>query len=201
MENTTKPTSLRLTEARLTNLERIAKALGCERGGRGSIGVLLNKIADADLVVSKNGMQTPSIPPFVVQQAVQHPTEIPIQPPAWNAPVATTLSVSDLPQQDFSTYAMHPSLKKSEFVTDRGDGTFVDTEEFDKPVPQKRVPGAVEAFAGIFGMKADVLPESGNAQVPSVSSNVEVMKNATKEQKIQAALAAMGSAIKKGSEL
>lgn len=187
MENTTKPTSLRLTEARLTNLERIAKALGCERGGRGSIGVLLNKIADADLVVSKNGMQTPSIPPFVVQQAVQHPTEIPIQPPAWNAPVATSLKVSDLPKPDFSTYAMHPSPNKSAFVTDRGDGTFVDTEEFDKPVPQKRVPA--------------VLPESGNVQVPSVSSNVEAMKNATKEQKIQAALAAMGSAIKKGSEL
>ena len=179
MENTTKPTSLRLTEARLTNLERIAKALGCERGGRGSIGVLLNKIADADLVVSKNGMQTPPIPSFVVQQAIQQATPIPIQPPAWNAPMC----------------------QKSEFVTDRGDGTFVDTEEFDKPVPQKRVPGAVGAFAGIFGMKAEVLPESGNVHVPSVSSNVEAMKNATKEQKIQAALAAMGSAIKKGSEL
>ena len=162
MGNTTKPTSLRLTEARLTNLERIAKALGCERGGRGSIGVLLNKIADADLVVSKNGMQTPPIPSFVVQQAIQQATPIPVQPPAWNAPMC----------------------QKSEFVTDRGDGTFVDTEEFDKPVPQKRVPVTEPTEASV---------------VKPISISVGMSKEEKRAMFEQ--LKGLGSAIKKGSEL
>ena len=198
-----KSTSFKLTEKRLANLKVIAASFGCRYNDAPSIGEMLNQIADGNLDIRRAVSGLSNMFPSIASKisSVQQPTAIPIQPPAWNAPVATTLSVSDLPQQDFSTYAMHPSLKKSEFVTDRGDGTFVDTEEFDKPVPQKRVPGAVEAFAGIFGMKAEVLPESGNVHVPSVSSNVEAMKNATKEQKIQAALAAMGSAIKKGSEL
>ena len=162
MGNTTKPTSLRLTEARLTNLERIAKALGCERGGRGSIGVLLNKIADADLVVSKNGMQTPPIPSFVVQQAIQQATPIPVQPPAWNAPMC----------------------QKSEFVMDRGDGTFVDTEEFEKPVPQKRVPVTEPTEASV---------------VKPISISVGMSKEEKRAMFEQ--LKGLGSVIKKGSEL
>lgn len=162
MENTTKPTSLRLTEARLTNLERIAKALGCERGGRGSIGVLLNKIADADLVVSRNGMQTPPIPSFVVQQAIQQATPIPVQPPAWNAPMC----------------------QKSEFVMDRGDGTFVDTEEFEKPVPQKLVPVTEPTEASV---------------VNPISISVGMSKEEKRAMFEQ--LKGLGSVIKKGSEL
>lgn len=184
-----KSTSFKLTEKRLANLKVIAASFGCRYNDAPSIGEMLNQIADGNLDIRRAVSGLSNMFPSIASKisSVQQPTAIPIQPPAWNAPVATTLSVSDLPQQDFSTYAMHPSLEKSEFVMDRGDGTFVDTEEFDKPVPQKRVPA--------------LLPESGNVQVPSVSSNVEAMKNATKEQKIQAALAAMGSAIKKGSEL
>ena len=85
---------------------------------------------------------------------------IPASVPAWNAPVA-----------------------KCEFVTEREDGYFVDTEEFDKPVPQKRVPAAVEAFAGVFGMKAEVAP---------------IPQYANKEEKL-AALAKLG--LVKGSQL
>ena len=85
---------------------------------------------------------------------------IPASVPAWNTPVA-----------------------KGEFVTEREDGTFVDTEEFDKPVPQKRVPAAVEAFAGVFGMKAEVAP---------------IPQYANKEEKL-AALAKLG--LVKGSQL
>lgn len=169
--------SFEITEEGRDNLLAIAKELGCYWSGKPSWRKMLTAIASLDLEVRKVPAGWMVNPEWYAQ--AQHPTEIPIQPPAWNAPMC----------------------QKSEFVTDRGDGTFVDTEEFEKPVPQKRIPGAVEAFAGIFGMKADVLPESGNVHVPSVSSNVEVMKNATKEQKIQAALAAMGSAIKRGSEL
>ena len=176
-----KSTSFKLTEKRLANLKVIAASFGCRYNDAPSIGEMLNQIADGNLDIRRAVSGLSNMFPSIASKisSVQQPTAIPIQPPAWNAPMC----------------------QNSEFVTDRGDGTFVDTEEFDKPVPQKRVPGAVEAFAGIFGMKAEVLPESGNVHVPSVSSNVEAMKNATKEQKIQAALAAMGSAIKKGSEL
>ena len=85
---------------------------------------------------------------------------IPASVPAWNTPVA-----------------------KGEFVTEREDGYFVDTEEFDKPVPQRQVPAAVEAFAGIFGMKAEVAP---------------IPQYANKEEKL-AALAKLG--LVKGSQL
>lgn len=85
---------------------------------------------------------------------------IPAPVPAWNTPVA-----------------------KGEFVTEREDGYFVDTEEFDKPVPQKRVPAAVEAFAGVFGMKAEVAP---------------IPQYANKEEKLSA-LAKLG--LMKGSQL
>ena len=59
----------------------------------------------------------------------------------------------------------------------------MDTEEFDKPVPQKRVPAAVEAFAGVFGMKAEVAP---------------IPQYANKEEKLSA-LAKLG--LMKGSQL
>lgn len=85
---------------------------------------------------------------------------IPASAPAWNAPVAN-----------------------GEFVTEREDGYFMDTEEFDKPVPQKRVPAAVEAFAGVFGMKAEVAP---------------IPQYANKEEKLSA-LAKFG--LMKGSQL
>ena len=85
---------------------------------------------------------------------------IPASVPAWNATVA-----------------------KGEFATEREDGYFVDTEEFDKPVPQKRVPAAVEAFTGVFGMKAEVAP---------------IPQYANKEEKL-AALAKLG--LMKGSQL
>ena len=85
---------------------------------------------------------------------------IPASVPAWNTPVA-----------------------KCEFVTEREDGTFVDTEEFDKPIPQKKVPAAVEAFAEIFGMKAEVAP---------------IPQYANKKEKL-AALAKLG--LVKGSQL
>ena len=177
--------SFEITEEGRDNLLAIAKELGCYWSGKPSWRKMLTAIANLDLEVRKVPSGWRLNQSFYAQ--AQQLTSIPVQPPAWNAPVATSLKVSDLPPQDFGTYAMHHSPKKSEFVADRGDGTFVDTEEFDKPVPQKRVPA--------------VLPESSNVQIPSLSSNVEAMKNATKEQKIQAALAAMGSAIKKGSEL
>ena len=80
---------------------------------------------------------------------------VPASVPAWNAPVA-----------------------KGEFVTEREDGTFVDTEEFDKPVPQKRIPAS-----------EPVLP---------VSSNVQIPQYANKEEKL-AALAKLG--LVKGSQL
>ena len=75
--------------------------------------------------------------------------------PAWNAPVA-----------------------KCEFVTDREDGTFVDTEEFDKPVPQRLVPAS--------------------ESVPPVVSNVQIPQYGSKEEKL-AALAKLG--LMKGSQL
>ena len=82
-----------------------------------------------------------------------------------------------------SVPAWNTTVAKGEFVTEREDGYFVDTEEFDKPVPQKKVPGAVEAFAGIFGMKAEVAP---------------IPQYANKEEKL-AALAKLG--LVKGSQL
>ena len=80
---------------------------------------------------------------------------IPASVPAWNTPVT-----------------------KCEFVTEREDGYFVDTEEFDKPIPQKRIPAAGEVVAQIAPV---VVPQYAN-----------------KEEKL-AALAKLG--MKKGSEL
>ena len=107
-------------------------------------------------------MQTPPIPSFVVQQAIQQATPIPVQPPAWNAPV----------------------YQNSEFVTDRGDGTFVDTEEFDKPVPQKRVPVTEPTEASV---------------VKPISISVGMSKEEKRAMFEQ--LKGLGSVIKKGSEL
>ena len=80
---------------------------------------------------------------------------IPASVPAWNTPVA-----------------------KGEFVTEREDGYFVDTEEFDKPVPQRRVPAS--------------------ESVPPVVSNVQIPQYGSKEEKL-AALAKLG--LMKGSQL
>ena len=80
---------------------------------------------------------------------------IPASVPAWNAPVA-----------------------KCEFVTEREDGYFVDTEEFDKPVPQRRV--------------------LASEPIPPVASNVQIPQYSSKEEKL-AALAKLG--LMKGSQL
>ena len=80
---------------------------------------------------------------------------VPASVPAWNTPVAN-----------------------GEFVTEREDGYFVDTEEFDKPVPQRRGPAS-----------EPILPVASNVQIPQYSS---------KEEKL-AALAKLG--LMKGSQL
>ena len=80
---------------------------------------------------------------------------IPASVPAWNAPVA-----------------------KGEFVTEREDGYFVDTEEFDKPVPQRQVPAS--------------------EPILHVASNVQIPQYGSKEEKL-AALAKLG--LMKGSQL
>ena len=135
------------------NLDRIASELGYN-----------NKYGEASWRIMLRALARGEL---VVSRAVERKDivipagpMIPAPVPAWNAPVA-----------------------KCEFVTEREDGYFVDTEEFDKPVPQKRVPAAVEAFAGVFGMKAEVAP---------------IPQYANKEEKL-AALAKLG--LVKGSQL
>ena len=146
-----------MSDVRLANLGVIASGLGC-----GGWRAMLRMIADGELVVSRTKSQhvfdAENYSKLV--SVVPAGPSVPSQTPAWNAPVA-----------------------KGEFVTEREDGYFVDTEEFDKPVPQKKVPAAVEAFAGVFGMKAEV------ATIPQY---------ANKEEKL-AALAKLG--LVKGSQL
>ena len=149
--------SFPMSDVRLANLGVIASSLGC-----GGWRAMLRMIADGELVVSrpksKHVFDAKNYPEPV--SVIPAGPMIPASVPAWNTPVA-----------------------KGEFVTEREDGTFVDTEEFDKPVPQKKVPAAVEAFAGIFGMKAEVSP---------------IPQYANKEEKL-AALAKLG--LVKGSQL
>ena len=150
--------SFPMSDVRLANLGVIASSLGC-KGWR----AMLRMIADGELVVSRTKSQhvfDAENYSKLVSAVPAGPKMVPASVPAWNAPVA-----------------------KGEFVTERDDGYFVDTEEFDKPVPQKRVPAAVEAFAGIFGMKAEVAP---------------IPQYANKEEKL-AALAKLG--LVKGSQL
>lgn len=152
-------TSVNMPEKLVANLEMIAEGLGVEWNGKPSWRAMLTKIAKGELVVSRpwsNGGIYEKVKAFEDSQ----PRMVPASVPAWNTPVA-----------------------KGEFVTEREDGYFVDTEEFDKPVPQKKVPAAVEAFAGIFGMKAEVSP---------------IPQYANKEEKL-AALANLG--LVKGSQL
>ena len=152
-----------MSDVEYGNLDRIASGLGYKnKGGEASWRIMLRALARGELVVSRPKSQhvfdAKNYPNPV--SVIQAGPLIPDSVPAWNAPVA-----------------------KVEFVTEREDGTFVDTEEFDKPVPQKKVPAAVEAFAGIFGMKAEVSP---------------IPQYANKEEKL-AALAKLG--LVKGSQL
>ena len=156
-------TSVNMPDKLMANLEMIAEGLGVEWNGKPSWRAMLTKIAKGELVVSRPKSQhvfDAENYSKLVSAVPAGPKMIPASVPAWNAPVA-----------------------KGEFVTERDDGYFVDTEEFDKPVPQRQVPAAVEAFAGIFGMKAEVAP---------------IPQYANKEEKL-AALEKLG--LKKGSAL
>lgn len=152
--------SFEITEEGRDNLLAIAKELGCYWSGKPSWRKMLTAIASLDLEVRKVPAGWMVNPEWYAQ--AQHPTEIPIQPPAWNAPMC----------------------QKSEFVTDRGDGTFVDTEEFEKPVPQKRVPVTEPAEASV---------------VKPISISVGMSKEEKRAMFEQ--LKGLGSVIKKGSEL
>ena len=153
-----------MSDVEYGNLDRIASELGYKnKDGDASWRIMLRALARGELVVSRTKSQhvfDAENYSKLVSAVPAGPKMVPASVPAWNAPVA-----------------------KGEFVTERDDGYFVDTEEFDKPVPQKRVPAAVEAFAGIFGMKAEVAP---------------IPQYANKEEKL-AALAKLG--LVKGSQL
>ena len=159
-----KSTSFKLTEKRLANLKVIAASFGCRYNDAPSIGEMLNQIADGNLDIRRAVSGLSNMFPSIASKisSVQQPTAIPIQPPAWNAPMC----------------------QKSEFVMDRGDGTFVDTEEFDKPVPQKRVPVTEPTEASV---------------VNPISISVGMSKEEKRAMFEQ--LKGLGSAIKKGSEL
>ena len=144
--------SFPMSDVRLANLGVIASSLGC-----GGWRAMLRMIADGELVVSrpksKHVFDAKNYPEPV--SVIPAGPMIPASVPAWNTPVA-----------------------KGEFVTEREDGTFVDTEEFDKPVPQRRVP-----------VSDPILPVASNVQIPQYSS---------KEEKL-AALEKLG--LVKGSQL
>ena len=130
------------------NLDRIASGLGYK-----------NKGGEASWRIMLRALARGEL---VVSRAVEKKVVvipagpmIPASVPAWNTPVA-----------------------KGEFVTEREDGYFVDTEEFDKPVPQRLVPAS-----------EPILPVASNVQIPQHSS---------KEEKL-AALAKLG--LVKGSQL
>lgn len=117
---------------------------------------MLREIAEGKLNVSRDTrgkFEISQIRQAIARHESQQPLQIPAQNPAWNAPVG-------------------------DFVKDRGDGTFVDTGEFDKPVPQKSTVVA--------------------AEVPSVASNVQIPQYGSKEEKL-AALQKLG--LMKGSQL
>lgn len=113
--------------------------------------VMLREIAEGKLNVSRP--KSGHVFDAMNYAMATKPIQVPAQKPAWNTPVG-------------------------EFVTEREDGYFVDTEEFDKPVPQKKHVVAAEA--------------------PSTTSNVKIPQYGSKEEKI-AALAKLG--LMKGSEL
>ena len=144
--------SFPMSDVRLANLGVIASSLGC-----GGWRAMLRMIADGELVVSrpksKHVFDAKNYPEPV--SVIPAGPMIPASVPAWNTPVA-----------------------KGEFVTEREDGYFVDTEEFDKPVPQRRVPAS--------------------EPVPPVVSNVQIPQYGSKEEKL-AALAKLG--LMKGSQL
>ena len=149
-----------MSDVEYGNLDRIASGFGYKnKGGEASWRIMLRALARGELVVSLP-LSKSSVHDNVKAFEDSQPKMVPASVPAWNAPVA-----------------------KCEFVTEREDGYFVDTEEFDKPVPQRQVPAAVEAFAGVFGMKAEVAP---------------IPQYANKEEKL-AALAKLG--LVKGSQL
>ena len=155
-----------MSDVEYGNLDRIASGFGYKnKGGEASWRIMLRALARGELVVSRAGERSkdviPVSPLLPAGSTVIPGNPIQVIPPKWDRPVCLS----------------------GDFVTEREDGYFVDTEEFDKPVPQRQVPAAVEAFAGIFGMKAEVAP---------------VPQYANKEEKL-AALAKLG--LVKGSQL
>lgn len=57
-------------------------------------------------------------------------------------------------------YEEVPCIPRSPYVTARDDGSFVDTEEFDKPVPQRRP--SVEASAPVPVMQVPCVPSNAS---------------------------------------
>ena len=143
-----KTTSVRMSDMEYGNLDRIASGLGYK-----------NKYGEASwrimLRALARGELVVSLAGEKKDIVIPAGPMIPAPVPAWNATVA-----------------------KGEFVTEREDGYFVDTEEFDKPVPQRRGPAS-----------EPILPVASNVQIPQYSS---------KEEKL-AALAKLG--LMKGSQL
>ena len=131
-----KSTSFKLTEKRLTNLKRMAESHGCLYAGKPSVGELLNRIADGGIELGSGQAKTT---PFV--KACEDSRQL-----SWIEPTVVP-------------YAEVPVVPRSPYITARDDGSFVDTEEFDKPVP-RRVGNAP------VGIDAPVI-----APVPCVPSN------------------------------
>ena len=137
-----------MSDVEYGNLERIASELGYKNKGGEASWRIMIRALARGELVVSRAGEKKNV-------VIPAGPMIPASVPAWNAPVA-----------------------KGEFVTEREDGYFVDTEEFDKPVPQKRIPAS-----------EPVLP---------VSSNVQIPQYANKEEKL-AALAKLG--LVKGSQL
>lgn len=136
-----KSTSFKLTPKRLANLKVIAASWGCMYNGAPSVGELLNMIADSkvsimlpDSAQSNMGDVTKKVNVFDSRQL-------------------------SLVEPKGPVYEEVPCVTRSPYVTARDDGSFVDTEEFDKPVP-RRVGNAP------VGIDAPVI-----APVPCVPSN------------------------------
>ena len=118
------------------NLAIVANGLGCK-----SWRVMLREIAEGKVVVSRRSRNEYFVEPRTMAQ-------VPItdfRQLSWVEPIS-------------APYAEVPCVPSSPYVTARDDGSFVDTEEFDKPVPQRRP--VVEASEPVSVM-----------QVPSVPSN------------------------------
>lgn len=134
-----KSTSFKLTEKRLTNLKRMAESYGCLYAGKPSVGELLNRIADGGIELGSAQSRMSELTKAVEKHDARQLS--------WVEPKGPV-------------YEEVPCIPRSPYVTARDDGSFVDTEEFDKPVPQRRP--SVEASAPVPVMQVPCVPSNAS---------------------------------------